>query len=177
MYNPNGTVRFTRQPFGSTYTAGVKVATGDVTGDGVPDVVVGSTGGITGRARVIDGATGAMRPGSVFSSTTYTGLVEVAVGDVTGDGVADIAVGTNEGGPRVRVYRGGDFVKLVDFRPISGDLLPGPRPGGPGRREQGRAGRPGRLRPVRGRDPRGRVQRHQPAVRGDPHPGVPRTSC
>ena len=48
-------------------------------------------------------------------------MVEVAVGDVTGDGVADIAVVTNEGGPRARVYRGGDFARLVDFRPVSGD--------------------------------------------------------
>ncbi|HVK17820.1 MAG TPA: VCBS repeat-containing protein, partial [Fimbriiglobus sp.] len=61
-----------------------------------------------------------LRTGSVFSSSSYTGVVEVAVGDVTGDGVADIAVVTNEGRPRARVYRGGDFARLVDFRPISG---------------------------------------------------------
>jgi hypothetical protein len=119
MYNPDGTVRFTATPFGSAYTAGVKVASGDVTGDGVADVVVGTTGG-PGRARVIDGKTGQLRPGSVFSSSSYTGLVEVAVGDVTGDGVADVAVGTSEGRPRVRVYRGGDFSRLADFRPFSG---------------------------------------------------------
>ena len=61
----------------------------------------------------------------MFSSSTYTGLVEVAVGDVTGDGVADIAIGTNEGTPRVRVYRGGDFALLADFRPISGGSYQG----------------------------------------------------
>ena len=124
MFNPNGTVRFAVQPFGSTYTAGVRVATGDVTGDGVPDVVAGTEAGAA-RAVVIDGRTGAVRPGSVFSNSGYTGLVEVAVGDVTGDGVADIAIGTNEGTARVRVYRGGDFVKLADLKPLAGPSYQG----------------------------------------------------
>jgi hypothetical protein len=120
VFNSDGTVRFTVRPFGSSYTTGVKVATGDVTGDGVEDVVVGTAGGIAGRVRVIDGVTGRLRSGSVFSSSSYTGQVEVAVGDVTGDGVDDIAVATNEGSPRARVYRGGDFARLADFKPVSG---------------------------------------------------------
>ena len=60
MFNPNGTVRFAVQPFGPTYTAGVRVATGDVTGDGVPDVAAGTEAGAA-RAVVIDGRTGAVR--------------------------------------------------------------------------------------------------------------------
>ena len=51
----------------------------------------------------------------LFPDGTYTGEVSVAVGDVTGDGVDDIAIGTNQGGARARVYRGGDFVKLADL--------------------------------------------------------------
>jgi hypothetical protein len=120
LFNPDGTTRFAVRPFGSTYSTGVKVATGDVTGDGVEDVVVATAGDIAAKVRVIDGATGKLRTGSVFSTSAYTGAVEVAVGDVTGDGIDDIAVVTNEGSPRARVYRGGDFTRLVDFRPVSG---------------------------------------------------------
>jgi hypothetical protein len=117
LYNPNGTVRFTARPFGNTYTGGVRVAVGDVTGDGVADVVAGSNGDLAAQVRVIDGATGAVRPGELLGQPSYTGTVCLSAGDVTGDGVADVAVGTNEGRPRVRVFRGGDFAKLADFRP------------------------------------------------------------
>jgi hypothetical protein len=122
LYNPDRTVRFTARPFGSSYTGGVRVAVGDVTGDGVPDVVAGSSGGIAAQLRIIDGATGTIRPEQLFGDTSYTGYLSVSAGDVTGDGVADIAVGTNEGRPRARVFRGGDFAKLAEFNvgPTSG---------------------------------------------------------
>jgi hypothetical protein len=122
LYNPDGTVRFTARPFGNSYTGGVRVAVGDVTGDGVPDVVAGSNAEIAAQLRIIDGATGTVRPEQLFGDPSYTGYLSVSAGDVTGDGVADIAVGTNEGRPRARVFRGGDFAKLAEFNvgPTSG---------------------------------------------------------
>jgi hypothetical protein len=65
---------------------------------------------------VIDGATGTVLAPAALSFPGYTGVLSVAVGDVTGDGVADVAVVSNESGPRARVYRGGDFTKVADFR-------------------------------------------------------------
>jgi len=115
LYNPDQTVRFTARPFGTSYTGGVRVAVGDVTGDRVPDIVAATNGNTLGQVRIIDGGTGEVLPTPLFPGTTYTGAVSVAVGDVTNDGVADIAVGTSERGARTRVYRGGDFVKLTDF--------------------------------------------------------------
>ena len=50
----------------------------------------------------------------LLGTTSYTGKVSVAVGDVTGDGIDDIALGTNQAGPRAQVFRGGDFLKLSD---------------------------------------------------------------
>jgi hypothetical protein len=114
LYNPDRSVKLTARPFGDAYTGGVHVAVGDVTGDGVADVVAGSNGGTYPEARVINGATGAV--GSSFLGPLWNGSrVSVAVADVTGDGIADIAVGTDESGPHIRVFRGGDFALLSDF--------------------------------------------------------------
>lgn len=115
MYNPDGTVRFTATPFGTAYTGGVRVAVGDVTGDGVPDVVVGTNGGTAAQVKIINGATGAVLSQQLFSGTGYTGPVSVAVGDATGDGVADIAIGSDQGGPRVQMIAGGAYTVLADF--------------------------------------------------------------
>jgi hypothetical protein len=120
MHNPNGTTRFTVQPFGSSYTRGARVAVGDVTGDGVPDVVAGTNGGILAQARVIDGSSGAVLSTPLFTAKGYRGPVSVAVGDVTGDGVDDVVLGTSAGGPHVRVFRGGDFAAVTSFFAGSG---------------------------------------------------------
>ncbi|MBP3960474.1 FG-GAP repeat protein [Gemmata sp. G18] len=115
LFNPDGSVRFRVRPFGDNYTGGASVATGDVTGDGVADVVVGSNGGMYSQAVIVDGATGKVRPEKFLGANYTYGRVSVAVGDVTGDGIADIAMGTDESGPHVRVYRGGDYAKLTEF--------------------------------------------------------------
>jgi len=115
MFNANGSVQFTATPFG-TYTGGVRVATGDVTGDGIADIVVGTnSGGIKAIVRIVDGKSGQVRPGDLSAGPWYYGVASVAVGDVTGDGIGDIAVGSDDGGPVVRIYRGGDFVLLSHF--------------------------------------------------------------
>ena len=115
MYNADRTVRFTAQPFGSTHTGGARVALGDVTGDGVADIIAVTNGNTKAQARIIDGATGTVLSNQLLGTTTYTGPVTVAIGDVNGDGVGEVALGTNENGPHARVFRGGDFALLSGF--------------------------------------------------------------
>src|SRR5262249_9387441 len=57
VYNADGSLRFDLSPFPG-FAGGVSVATGDVTGDGVEDVVVGSGPGSRPHVKVFDGATG-----------------------------------------------------------------------------------------------------------------------
>src|SRR3954468_9527842 len=91
--------------YDASFKGGVHVALGDVTGDGVPDVVTGAGAGGGPHVKVFDGRTGALLSQFFAYALGFTGGVNVAVGDVTGDGKADIVTGAGAGGgPHVRVF-------------------------------------------------------------------------
>jgi hypothetical protein len=116
LYNPDRSVLFTARPFGDSFDGGVRVATGDVTGDGVPDVLAGTGPGVATRVVVLDGTTGSLVADVNPFEAAFTGGVYVAAGDLDGDGRADVVVTPDEGGgPRVLVYRGGDFTLVANF--------------------------------------------------------------
>jgi len=100
--------------FGASYGSGVRVATGDVNGDGFTDVVCATGGGTAGTVKVFSG-----KDGSVLDRTYpfywYSGALSVAVGDANGDSVPDVVVGTASTGSGVRVYAGGSFTPLSAF--------------------------------------------------------------
>jgi hypothetical protein len=116
IYNPDGTV--SKDPlfaFGPDHTAGARIATGDVNGDGIPDRVIGTGPGTQARIRVLDGATD-LPLFEYFPFENFSGGVYVAVGDITGDFRADLVVSPDEGGgPRVTVLDGSNFRVLADF--------------------------------------------------------------
>ncbi len=95
-------------PFGAGLTGGVFVATGDVNADGHDDLLLGAGNG-GGLARLIDGATQTELGSGLPFSPTYTGGVTVAMGDVTGDGRAELIFGTAVGG----------FVRVLDGTTLS----------------------------------------------------------
>jgi len=93
-------------PYGA-FPGGVFVAAGDVTGDGLADVITGADAGGGPHVQVFDGATGAVAQSFFAFAPTFTGGVRVAAGDVTGDGKAEVIVGAGPGGtPEVRVFDG-----------------------------------------------------------------------
>jgi hypothetical protein len=116
---PTGTEKFRLLPYGAGFKGGVRVAVGDVNGDGTPDVVTGpGRGGPV--VRVFDGTTGAPLSGAVGTFNAYnrgfTGGVYVAAGDVNGDGIDDIVTGAGKGGgPHVKVFSGISGSVLASF--------------------------------------------------------------
>ncbi len=87
------------------FRGGVRVATGDVTGDGVRDIVTGAGPGGGPHVKLYDGATGAEVRSFFAYAPGFRQGITVAVGDVTGDGFADIITGAGPGGgPHIQVF-------------------------------------------------------------------------
>jgi hypothetical protein len=101
--------------FDPSFAGGVRVAEGDVNGDGVPDYIAGAGPGGGPEVHVIDGATGTLAAAFFAFEPGFTGGVFVAAGDVNGDGRVDVIVGSGEGrAGEVKVYSGADFHLLLD---------------------------------------------------------------
>ena len=102
--------------YAPTFAGGVRVATGDVTGDGVADIVTGAGSRGGGHVKVFDGNSGATVHSFFAFDPAFQGGVFVAAGDVNGDGTADIIVGADAGGgPHVKVFDGKSLQLLHSF--------------------------------------------------------------
>ena len=146
-----------------TFPGGVFVACGDVTGDGLAEVITGAGPGGGPHVRAFSFAGGVVTEVASFFAydPAFPGGVTVAAADLTGDGVAEIITGAGPGGgPHVRAF------SLAGGTPDGGRELLRLRPGVPGRRQRGGRGSDGRWR---GRDHhRGRARRRAARARLQP---------
>lgn len=101
--------------FDPGFLGGVRVAAGDVNGDGFADIVTGTGAGAETKVRTFSGVNGGViHDFTPFSG--FTGGVNVAVADVNGDGVDDIVTGAGSGGaPQVKVFDGLSGNELFQF--------------------------------------------------------------
>ncbi|MGE0464234.1 MAG: FG-GAP-like repeat-containing protein [Vicinamibacterales bacterium] len=120
-FEPNGTQTQGGEyaPFTTAWTGGVRVARGDITRDGVPDTIVGTGPGGQALIRAYNGTSQGLIGTLVAFEPTYTGGVNVAVGDITGDGVVDVIAGAASGTPRVRIFNGASGALMFDFVPFT----------------------------------------------------------
>ena len=117
LINPStGEVQDQFLAFASNFYGGVRVAVGDVTGDGYLDLVVAAGPGGGPQVKVDNGQTGAVVSSFYAYDSGFTGGVNVAVGDVYDNGVDEIITGPGTvGGPEVNVFNGSTGNQLASF--------------------------------------------------------------
>jgi hypothetical protein len=125
----NGTVIRNFFAYHISFTGGVRVAGGDVNGDGRTDIITAAGAGGGPHVRVFDGNSAGVAIRDVFAyDPGFTGGVYVAAGDTNGDGRDDIITGAGAGGgPHVRVFDGTDLDELAGFFAYAADFTGGVR--------------------------------------------------
>lgn len=126
VYNVDGTLKYDFTAYSvANYQGGVRVAMGDLNGDGVADIVTTPGAGMKAQVQVFDGVNGQRMLAFNAYNPIYRMGAYVAVADVNGDGRADIVTGAGEGGgSHVKVFDGKGLFPPLDMPSIA--LEPGP---------------------------------------------------
>ncbi|MFN4260210.1 MAG: choice-of-anchor Q domain-containing protein, partial [Gemmataceae bacterium] len=106
VYHADGSLRFSFLAFAPSFTGGVRVAVGDVNGDGIDDIIVGAGSGGGPHVKVFSGVDLTVLASFFAFSPSFTGGVFVAAGNLDGDGAMEVIVGAGAGGgPHVRSFK------------------------------------------------------------------------
>jgi hypothetical protein len=107
--------------FPPSFTGGVRVAAGDVNGDGTADIVTGAGPGAGPHVKVFEGQTSAELDSFLAYNPVFAGGVYVASGDINGDTVYDIVTGAGGGGGgHVKVFDGATGSEVKSFFAFAG---------------------------------------------------------
>lgn len=102
--------------FEPDFPGGVRVALGDVNGDGISDIIAGAGPGGGPRVQVRNGQNGTVLQDFFAFEPIFSGGVYVAAGDINHAGYDDIIVAADAGGgPRVEAFDGRTGAALHNF--------------------------------------------------------------
>src|SRR5262249_53342991 len=119
VYNAQGNAVISFNAFPIAFKGGVRVAVGDVNGDGINDIVAVAGPGAGPQVNVYDGKTFQLIAAFYAIVPTFTGGLYFAVGDLNADGFADITLGADKVGlSEVEVFDGQFFQPMFAFFPF-----------------------------------------------------------
>ena len=111
IFDTNGKVKSSFMAYDKNFRGGVNVAAGDLNGDGKAEIVTGAGVGGAPQVRIFD-SNGKLKANFIAYDDNSRGGVNVAIGDVDGDGQNEIITGTGKGGgPIVRIFNGAGKLK------------------------------------------------------------------
>jgi hypothetical protein len=91
--------------YDSSVRNGLSIAAGDVNADGITDIITGAGAGGGPHVKAFDGRSLELLSSFFAYEATFQGGVNVAAGDLNGDGRAEIITGAGPGGgPLVRIF-------------------------------------------------------------------------
>ncbi len=124
----NGQELFSFNAFDASFRGGVRVAMGDVNGDGTPDIMTAAGPGGGPHVKVYDGANFSLLHSFYAYDANFRGGMFVAAGDVNGDGLDDVITGADAGGgPHVKVFSGQDRSEIRSFYAYGAGFVGGVR--------------------------------------------------
>jgi hypothetical protein len=112
VYNANGVHLGSFLAYAESYKRGVNVTACDTDGDGTPEIITGTMFGGTPHVRVFDNWGNPITPGFFAYSESFLGGVNIACGDLDGDGNDEIVTSPGiSGGAHVKVFtQNGDLL-------------------------------------------------------------------
>ena len=114
------------QTYDPAFAGGVRVAMGDIDGDGTADIITGAGPGGGPHVLVFSGVDRHVLASFYAYDPRFTGGVSVAAGDIDGDGRTDIITGAGPGGGlHVTVFSGADLHVLANLYAPSDPGFPG----------------------------------------------------
>lgn len=125
IYNADGVCYKEFRVYFPEFKQGIKVATGNISGDDHDEIIVGT--GIGGGPQIqVYRSDGALLTSFFAYGEGFRGGVNVAAGDVTGDDYDEIiAAAGPSGGPHVRVFNESGQWIGIDYFPFSEDFAGG----------------------------------------------------